>query len=378
MVRTKSSKNRAKNTTRDMTVGENVDVDIAVAQPAPVDFAAAYVNDPESYIPEPTCEDKAVAQRMRSAEVQGEAGDMVDDPIWIYLREVRPVPLLKPNEEVVLGKLISRARQSQQLLDDELSRLSPHEVESLHSDIEWGRWAQHRLQQSNQRLIIGLAKKHLGRGLPFADLIQEGNLGLMRAIEKFDYRRGFRFSTYATWWVRQAMSRGIADQGRSVRVPVHMLEQTSKVVRASAQLQQEFGRDPNASEIGEYLDLPLAKVNESLRVAQEPISLETPVGEDDDACLSDFIADDFMPEPEEVALSGTLRDDLSQVMGELSDRERKVLELRFGLGDRNVCTLEETGAAVGVTRERARQIEAEALSKLRHPKHRKQLKDYLN
>lgn len=341
------------------------------------EIGAASVNtDASDEIPELTAAEEALAVHLAASEVRGEAGDAADDPIWIYLREVRPVPLLRPDEEMLLGKAIARGRQAEAKLS--VSGLSEEELAVIRADVERGRWGRQRLLQANQRLVIGLAKRYLGRGLPFADLIQEGNLGLMRAIDKFDYRRGFRFSTYATWWVRQAMSRAIADQGRSVRVPVHMLEQTGRVVRAAAHLQQTLGREPLPHEIGAHLNISSAKVSESLRVAQDPISLETPVGEEEDAYLSDFIADESMPEPAELALRSTLRDELDDVMNSLGDRERRVLELRFGLDDGNIRTLEETGTAVGVTRERARQIEAEALAKLRHPRNRARLRDYLN
>ncbi|MHB1007205.1 MAG: sigma-70 family RNA polymerase sigma factor [Chloroflexota bacterium] len=327
-------------------------------------------------IPELTAGEEQMADRLAAENIRGEAGDAADDPIWIYLREVRPVPLLRPEEEMMLGKAIARGRQAEGKLV--IAGLAPEERGVIMAETERARWARHRLLQANQRLVIGLAKRYLGRGLPFADLIQEGNLGLMRAIDKFDYRRGFRFSTYATWWVRQAMSRAIADQGRSVRVPVHMLEQTGRVVRTAAQLQQVLGREPEVAEIAASLKITPAKVAESLRVAQDPISLETPVGEEEDAYLSDFIADETMPEPAEAALRSTLRDELVEVLGGLADRERRVLELRFGLADGNVRTLEETGTAVGVTRERARQIEAEALAKLRQPRNRARLREYLN
>lgn len=331
--------------------------------------------DEAEAIPELTEAELALADAL-SVEVRGEGGEATDDPIWVYLREVRPVPLLTAKEEAMLGKAIARGLQAEARRDS--GQVEAEERERLVADIERGRWGRQRLLQSNQRLVIGLAKRYIGRGLAFADLIQEGNLGLMRAIEKFDYRRGFRFSTYATWWVRQAMSRAIADHGRSVRVPVHMLEQTTRVVRTAALLQQSLGREPEPSEIARELSITATKVLESLRVAQDSVSLETPVGEEEDAYLSDFIADDRMPEPYEMAVRSLLRDDLNTVLSGLGERERRVLELRFGLADGNTHTLEETGLAVGVTRERARQIEAEALSKLRTTGNRDWLRDYLN
>ncbi|MHB1131590.1 MAG: sigma-70 family RNA polymerase sigma factor [Chloroflexota bacterium] len=323
-------------------------------------------------IPALTLAELALADTL-SEEVTGDGGETTDDPVWVYLHEVRPVPLLTAKEEAMLGKAIARGFQAEgktaDAAGDDRAMLLP--------DVERGRWARNRLLQANQRLVIGLAKRHLGRGLAFADLIQEGNIGLMRAIDKFDYRRGFRFSTYATWWVRQSMNRAIADHGRSVRVPVHMLEQTRRIVRTVAELQQELGREPVPGEIARQLSITPAKVLESLRVAQEPISLETPVGEEEDACLSDFVADENVPLPLEVALHSSLHDQIGQVLDGLAERERRVLELRFGLVDGTSHTLEETGSLVGVTRERARQIESEALSKLRSANNRARLRDYL-
>lgn len=332
----------------------------------------------EDRVPELTVAEMELAKSMAENDHLGDVGDATDDPIWIYLREVRPVPLLTPSEEMMLAKMVARGRQAEKKLATLPEGEETEERRELREQVEQGRWARQRLQQSNQRLVIGLAKRYIGRGLPFADLIQEGNLGLMRAIEKFDYRRGFRFSTYATWWVRQAMSRAIADQARTVRVPVHMLEQTGRVVRTAAQLEQRLGREAAPEEIARELNISPAKVIESLRVSQEPISLETPVGDEEDALLSDFIADDRLPEPVDLAMHSLLRDDLEELLGGLADRERRVLELRFGLADGTAHTLEETGSAVGVTRERARQIEAEALAKLRRDKNRAKLREYLN
>jgi RNA polymerase primary sigma factor len=333
------------------------------------------VPDDGQEIPELTEAELALADSL-AVVVRGEGGEATDDPIWVYLREVRPVPLLTAKEEALLGKAIARGFQAESRLVSARPGSGEHDL--LRAESERGRWARQRLLEANQRLVIGLAKRSLGRGLAFADLIQEGNLGLMRAIEKFDYRRGFRFSTYATWWVRQSMSRAIADHGRSVRVPVHMLEQTTRVVRTAAHLQQELGREPATAEIARALQITPAKVLESLRVAQEAVSLETPVGEEEDAYLSDFIADENAPEPYAMAELSSLRDQLGEVLGNLGERERRVLELRFGLHDGTARTLEETGSAVGVTRERARQIESEALAKLRTPRNRDQLREYLN
>ncbi|MHB1132652.1 MAG: sigma-70 family RNA polymerase sigma factor [Chloroflexota bacterium] len=323
-------------------------------------------------IPELTAAELALAETL-SVEVRGDGGENTEDPIWVYLREVRPVPLLTAVEEAMLGKAVARGFQAER----KRAESTGEERERLLGEVERGRWARNRLLQSNQRLVIGLAKRHLGRGLAFGDLIQEGNMGLMRAIEKFDYRRGFRFSTYATWWVRQSMNRAIADHGRSVRVPVHMLEQTNRIIRSAAQLQQQLGREPATAEIADFMGLTPVKVAESLRIIQEPVSLETPVGEEEDASLSDFIADDNARQPLDMALYASLRDQVQEVLSSLAERERRVLEVRFGLADGTAHTLEETGAAVGVTRERARQIESEALSKLRSPRNRDRLRDFL-
>ena len=277
-------------------------------------------------------------------------GISLDDPVRMYLKEIGRVPLLTPEEEVELAKRIERG-------DEEARR---------------------RLTEANLRLVVSIAKRYVGRGMLFLDLIQEGNLGLIKAVEKFDYSKGFKFSTYATWWIRQAITRAIADQARTIRIPVHMVETINKLVRVQRQLLQELGRDPTPEEIGEEMGIPSEKVSEILRIAQEPVSLATPIGEEEDSHLGDFIPDEDAPAPAEVASAQLLREQLEEVLTSLTPREQKVLKLRFGLDDGRQRTLEEVGKEFGVTRERIRQIEAKALRKLRHPSRSKKLKDYLD
>ena len=277
-------------------------------------------------------------------------GISLDDPVRMYLKEIGRVPLLTPEEEVELAKRIERG-------DEEARR---------------------RLTEANLRLVVSIAKRYGGRGMLFLDLIQEGNLGLIKAVEKFDYSKGFKFSTYATWWIRQAITRAIADQARTIRIPVHMVETINKLVRVQRQLLQELGRDPTPEEIGEEMGIPSEKVSEILRIAQEPVSLATPIGEEEDSHLGDFIPDEDAPAPAEVASAQLLREQLEEVLTSLTPREQKVLKLRFGLDDGRQRTLEEVGKEFGVTRERIRQIEAKALRKLRHPSRSKKLKDYLD
>jgi RNA polymerase primary sigma factor len=274
----------------------------------------------------------------------------VDDPVRMYLKEIGKVPLLTSDEEVELAQRIADGDES----------------------------ARQRLAEANLRLVVSIAKRYVGRGMMFLDLIQEGNLGLIKAVEKFDYTKGYKFSTYATWWIRQAITRAIADQARTIRIPVHMVETINKVVRTSRQLLQELGREPSAEEIGKELDMAPEKVDEILKISQEPISLETPIGEEEDSHLGDFIQDDDASEPAEAASYQLLREQLVEVLSTLTPREEKVLRLRFGLEDGRTRTLEEVGREFNVTRERIRQIEAKALRKLRHPSRSKKLKDFLN
>jgi RNA polymerase primary sigma factor len=277
-------------------------------------------------------------------------GVSIEDPVRMYLKEIGKVPLLSADEEIELAKLMEEG------------------------DIE----AKKRLAEANLRLVVSIAKRYVGRGMLFLDLIQEGNLGLIKAVEKFDYRKGYKFSTYATWWIRQAITRAIADQARTIRIPVHMVETINKLIRVSRQLLQELGREPVPEEIAVEMGLPVERVREILKISQEPVSLETPIGEEEDSHLGDFIQDDNVPVPADAAAFTLLKEQLVEVLGTLTEREQKVLRLRFGLDDGRARTLEEVGKEFNVTRERIRQIEAKALRKLRHPSRSRKLKDYLD
>ena len=274
----------------------------------------------------------------------------IEDPVRMYLKEIGKVPLLSAEEEIELAKRME---------------LGDHE-------------AKKRLAEANLRLVVSIAKRYVGRGMLFLDLIQEGNLGLIKAVEKFDYRKGYKFSTYATWWIRQAITRAIADQARTIRIPVHMVETINKLIRVSRQLLQELGREPTPEEIAEEMNMPVDRVREILKISQEPVSLETPIGEEEDSHLGDFIQDDNVPVPADAAAFTLLKEQLVEVLGTLTEREQKVLRLRFGLDDGRARTLEEVGKEFNVTRERIRQIEAKALRKLRHPSRSRKLKDYLD
>ena len=277
-------------------------------------------------------------------------GISIEDPVRMYLKEIGKVPLLSAEEEIELAKRMENGDQE----------------------------AKKRLAEANLRLVVSIAKRYVGRGMLFLDLIQEGNLGLIKAVEKFDYRKGYKFSTYATWWIRQAITRAIADQARTIRIPVHMVETINKLIRVSRQLLQELGREPTPEEISEEMGMPVDRVREILKISQEPVSLETPIGEEEDSHLGDFIQDDNVPVPAEAASFTLLREQLVEVLGTLTEREQKVLRLRFGLDDGRARTLEEVGEEFNVTRERIRQIEAKALRKLRHPSRSRKLKDYLD
>ena len=331
-------------------------------------------------------EERAAAQvekpdvAVESEEEKGaEAFDLsaidIDDSISLYLKEIGQVPLLTAEEEVRLAKRMERGRKARR-------RLARGEVtdnrEQLEKLVDDGKASQEHLVKANSRLVVSVAKKYIGRGVPFLDLIQEGNIGLIRAVNKFDYRRGYKFSTYATWWIRQAVTRAIADQGRTIRVPVHMYEQINKLTRASRKLVQELGREPTIEEIAEELDVPLRKVERIMRVAQRPLSLETPVGEEEDSYLGDFIEDIETVAPVDAASRSLLREELDETLASLTPREVRILQLRFGLVDGYSYTLEEVGRKFGVTRERIRQIEAQALGRLRHPSRSRRLRDYLS
>ncbi len=299
-----------------------------------------------------------------------------DDTVGLYLKEVGRVPLLTASEEVVLAKRIERGRKAREELAARPVAIKRRT--GLQRQVEDGWAAREHLITANSRLVISVAKKYMGRGVPFLDLIQEGNIGLIRAAKKFDYRRGHKFSTYATWWIRQAVTRAIADQGRTIRVPVHMGDQINKLLRISHQLTQRLGRDPSTDELADALDVTPKKVENMIQVARRPLSLETPTDEEEDSVLGDFIQDEESPAPPEMVTQNLLREHLQEVLDMLPPREVRILQLRYGLLDGQSYTLEEVGRKMGVTRERVRQIEAQALSRLRHPSHRRRLADYLH
>lgn len=315
-------------------------------------------------------------------------GVSVEDPVRMYLKEIGKVPLLSADEEIELAQKMeagSVAVEKTPLLKERLAETGDEqekeeiqaEIKALQLDVDRGSDAKKRLAEANLRLVVSIAKRYVGRGMLFLDLIQEGNLGLIKAVEKFDYRKGYKFSTYATWWIRQAITRAIADQARTIRIPVHMVETINKLIRVSRQLLQELGREPTPEEIAEEMKMPVERVREILKISQEPVSLETPIGEEEDSHLGDFIKDDNVPVPADAATFTLLKEQLEEVLGTLTEREQKVLTLRFGLEDGRARTLEEVGKEFNVTRERIRQIEAKALRKLRHPSRSRKLKDYL-
>ena len=304
--------------------------------------------DPDLFIEEELEEEEEID--MEHIDLSVPEGISVEDPVRMYLKEIGKVPLLSSDDEIELAKKIE--------LGDEL--------------------AKEKLTEANLRLVVSIAKRYVGRGMQFLDLIQEGNLGLIKAVEKFDYRKGYKFSTYATWWIRQAITRAIADQARTIRIPVHMVETINRLVRVSRQLVQELGREPSPEEVASRVDMPVERVREIMKVSQEPVSLETPIGEEEDSHLGDFIQDDQVAVPADAATFTMLHEQLMEVLDTLTEREQKVLRLRFGLDDGRPRTLEEVGREFNVTRERIRQIEAKALRKLRHPSRSKKLKDYLD
>ena len=323
---------------------------------------------------------------------------LVDDPVKVYLKEIGKVPLLSGEEEIELAKQMLKGVEFQKMIalmearnegkeiaeeDMPIYELLPdafeqEELDAMNAEIAKGEKAKQRLSEANLRLVVSIAKRYVGRGMHFLDLIQEGNLGLIKAVEKFDYQKGYKFSTYATWWIRQAITRAIADQARTIRIPVHMVETINRVMRVSRQLVQELGRDPTSEEIAREINQPEEKVREILKIALDPVSLETPIGEEEDSHLGDFIPDDDVPAPVEATSQIMLREQLVEVLSTLTPREAKVLELRFGLRDGRQRTLEEVGKEFNVTRERIRQIESKALRKLRHPSRSRKLKDFLD
>ena len=316
------------------------------------DMGVNVLKDDDLDMEEPDIEELEAMEdiKVEDIDLTSMDGINIDDPVRMYLREIGRIPLLSYNEELELAKKV------------------------LEGDEE----AKQKLAESNLRLVVSIAKKYVGRGMLFLDLIQEGNMGLIKAVEKFDYTKGYKFSTYATWWIRQAITRAIADQARTIRIPVHMVETINKLIRTSRHLLQQLGREPTPEEIAQEMEIPVEKVTEIQKIAQDPVSLETPIGEEDDSHLGDFIQDDESPAPQDAAAYTLLREQLEEVMKTLTPREAKVLKLRFGLEDGKTRTLEEVGKEFNVTRERIRQIEAKALRKLRHPSRSKKLKDYMN
>ena len=326
---------------------------------------------------------------MESIDLSVPDGISIEDPVRMYLKEIGKVPLLTADQEIELAKQMEAGMLADKILaatditkvkmkEEEAELIKDKTPEELKEMSDTGNEAKKRLAEANLRLVVSIAKRYVGRGMLFLDLIQEGNLGLIKAVEKFDFRKGFKFSTYATWWIRQAITRAIADQARTIRIPVHMVETINKLIRISRQLLQELGREPTPEEIAEQMNMPVDRVREILKISQEPVSLETPIGEEEDSHLGDFIQDDNVPVPADAAAFTLLKEQLVEVLGTLTEREQKVLRLRFGLDDGRARTLEEVGKEFNVTRERIRQIEAKALRKLRHPSRSRKLKDYLD
>lgn len=320
---------------------KEIKADIDLSKPDDLDIQA---------IDEEEDKEEIVAESSDTVEIAVPKGISIDDPVRMYLKEIGKIPLLKPHEEVEYAKRMA----------------------------EGDEFAKQKLVEANLRLVVSIAKRYVGRGMLFLDLIQEGNLGLIKAVEKFDYKKGYKFSTYATWWIRQAITRAIADQARTIRIPVHMVETINKLIRVSRQLLQELGRDPKPDEIAKEMNMTEEKVREIMKIAQDPVSLETPIGEEEDSHLGDFIPDEDAPAPAEAAAYSLLKEQIEDVLNTLNDREQNVLKLRFGLEDGRARTLEEVGKEFDVTRERIRQIEAKALRKLRHPSRSKKLRDFLD
>ena len=318
---------------------------------------------------------------MENIDLSVPDGISIEDPVRMYLKEIGKVPLLTADQEINLAKEMEAGLEAEKELAESKengTKLSKSKLDEIEMAIYKGNEAKKRLAEANLRLVVSIAKRYVGRGMLFLDLIQEGNLGLIKAVEKFDFRKGFKFSTYATWWIRQAITRAIADQARTIRIPVHMVETINKLIRVSRQLLQELGREPIPEEVAKEMNMPVERVREILKISQEPVSLETPIGEEEDSHLGDFIQDDNVPVPADAAAFTLLKEQLVEVLGTLTEREQKVLRLRFGLDDGRARTLEEVGKEFNVTRERIRQIEAKALRKLRHPSRSRKLKDYLD
>jgi RNA polymerase primary sigma factor len=357
---------------------------------APVDVSAEQMDNILQHLQDENIEVVEMVDELDAEEFAREARSARDeelalkaptnDPVRMYLKEIGKVPLLTAEQEVILAKAIDEGEAATAEIDkavDNGRKLSPTRLRELQRTERHGQLAKKKLIEANLRLVVSIAKRYVGRGMLFLDLIQEGNLGLIRAVEKFDYNKGFKFSTYATWWIRQAITRAIADQARTIRIPVHMVETINKLIRIQRQLLQDLGREPTPEEIGREMEFSPEKVREILKVSQEPVSLETPIGEEEDSHLGDFIEDSDAVVPVDAASFILLQEQLDSVLHTLSEREKKVIQLRFGLTDGHPRTLEEVGREFGVTRERIRQIESKTLSKLRHPSRSQKLRDYL-
>ena len=357
---------------------------------APVDVSAEQMDNILQHLQDENIEVVEMVDELDAEEFAREARSARDeelalkaptnDPVRMYLKEIGKVPLLTAEQEVILAKAIDEGEAATAEIDkatDNGRKLSPARLRELQRTERHGQLAKKKLIEANLRLVVSIAKRYVGRGMLFLDLIQEGNLGLIRAVEKFDYNKGFKFSTYATWWIRQAITRAIADQARTIRIPVHMVETINKLIRIQRQLLQDLGREPTPEEIGREMEFSPEKVREILKVSQEPVSLETPIGEEEDSHLGDFIEDSDAVVPVDAASFILLQEQLDSVLHTLSEREKKVIQLRFGLTDGHPRTLEEVGREFGVTRERIRQIESKTLSKLRHPSRSQKLRDYL-
>src|SRR4051794_9666957 len=344
--------------------------------PESMDAVLRLISDEGIEIVEPTDDDAEDDTVTRAAEEEAALKSPTNDPVRMYLKEIGRVPLLSAEEEVDLAKRVEAGLFASEKLTTERAVTAGlrRDLELIERD---GQFAKKKLIEANLRLVVSIAKRYVGRGMLFLDLIQEGNLGLIRAVEKFDYTKGYKFSTYATWWIRQAITRAIADQARTIRIPVHMVETINKLVRIQRQLLQDLGREPTPEEIGAEMELPPERVREILKLSQEPVSLETPIGEEEDSNLGDFIEDSDAIVPIDAASFILLQEQLDSILHTLSDREKKVIQLRFGLTDGHARTLEEVGKEFGVTRERIRQIESKTLSKLRHPSRSQKLRDYL-
>ena len=361
---------------------EQLDNVLEVLENSGIDVLKVSETDEDDVIPDD--DDMLISDEdevdMENIDLSVPDGISIEDPVRMYLKEIGKVPLLTAEQEIDLAKAMEAGIDAEKEIEEDKgkNKMTEKRRKELDAIIYEGNEAKKRLAEANLRLVVSIAKRYVGRGMLFLDLIQEGNLGLIKAVEKFDFRKGFKFSTYATWWIRQAITRAIADQARTIRIPVHMVETINKLIRVSRQLLQELGREPLPEEVAKEMNMPVERVREILKISQEPVSLETPIGEEEDSHLGDFIQDDNVPVPADAAAFTLLKEQLVEVLDTLTEREQKVLRLRFGLDDGRARTLEEVGKEFNVTRERIRQIEAKALRKLRHPSRSRKLKDYLD